>query len=178
MIFTKFFKAKWQHKDDSVRLAAVSEDLNTTSSDDHKILVSLALSDPSVDVQLAAFKKLNQPDYYWQALTLNQPALVELAMKSLERTFVQDLPSLNPEQKALFLNHCKKTSLLETWYKEENDTELQRLLFNQLNKPSFLYSAFVYAKNQALQTEIIAGIDEQQLLEKCLKKSTDLLRQN
>ena len=148
MIFTKFFKAKWQHKDDSVRLAAVSEDLDTTSSDDHKILVSLALSDPSVDVQLAAFKKLNQPDYYWHALTLNQPALVELAMKSLERTFVQDLPSLNPEQKALFLTHCKKTPLLETWYKEENDTELQRLLFNQLNKPSFLYSAFVYAKSR------------------------------
>ena len=60
MIFSKFFKPKWQHKEASVRVLAINEELSVGNSEHEVILQKLLKEDASELVQRAVLLKFNQ----------------------------------------------------------------------------------------------------------------------
>ncbi|GLX82256.1 DUF349 domain-containing protein [Thalassotalea eurytherma] len=172
MIFSKFFKAKWQSKDEATRLSAVKQELDQTNSDDIKILKDIAFNDSSDAVRITALKKLNSATLYWQLVYSDRDAIKQLALQNIEKNFLTQQPELSSQQKLAFLGLTKKTSLVESWYQLEQDSAVQTALFDRLNKPSFLYTAFINANSAELQLQIIEPVADVSLLEKCAKKST------
>ena len=170
MIFSKFFKAKWQSKDEATRLSAVKQELDQTNSDDIKILKDIALNDSSDAVRITALKKLNSATLYWQLVYSDRDAIKQLALQTIEKSFLTQQPELSSQQKLAFLALTKKTSLVESWYQLEQDSAVQTALFERLNKPSFLYTAFINANSAELQLQIIEPVADVSLLEKCAKK--------
>ncbi|QOL25016.1 DUF349 domain-containing protein [Thalassotalea sp. LPB0316] len=173
MIFSTFFRAKWQHKDETIRLEAVKKELDQTDEQDREVLVSIAQTDPSDTVRIAAFKKLKSMPLYWQNLDDSASAIRQLALNEIEKSLLSHLNETSAEQKLRILSLTKKSSLIESWYALEHDENVQTALFERLNKPSFLYTAFTNAHSSKLQLRIIEEIDELNQLEKCLKKAND-----
>lgn len=58
MIFTKFLKKKWQHKNSTVRVEAINNDLSLEQPEQREIIAELALNDDSENVRRAALIKL------------------------------------------------------------------------------------------------------------------------
>ena len=58
MIFSRFFKAKWQNKDSNVRIEAINNELNVTVDADYKILIDLLNTDDNELVRRAVLLKI------------------------------------------------------------------------------------------------------------------------
>ncbi|GLX85393.1 hypothetical protein tloyanaT_16450 [Thalassotalea loyana] len=171
MIFSQFFKAKWQSKDESIRLDAIKHELSVDDKKDREVLLSLVKDDSSDAVRVAALKKLQDTSVYWQHLHSTNSVVCKAAVQEIEKVFLSDFADLTFEQKHSFLSMTKKTTLIESWYAKEENTELQTALFEKLNKPNFVYTAFVNANSSELQLHIIKETSDQSLLDKCLKKT-------
>ena len=59
MIFSKFFKAKWQNKDSNIRIAAINDELQINNPEQRDILQQLLEQDQHELVRRAALLKLN-----------------------------------------------------------------------------------------------------------------------
>ena len=58
MIFSKFLKKKWQHKDSSVRVEAINNNLSIEQPEQREIIAQLASDDENENVRRAALIKL------------------------------------------------------------------------------------------------------------------------
>ena len=67
MIFGKLFKAKWHHKEASVRVLAINEELSPDDAEQFSILETLVSSDESDLVRSAALIRLNKFASFLQA---------------------------------------------------------------------------------------------------------------
>jgi hypothetical protein len=59
MIFSRIFKAKWQHKDSNIRIEAINDILDPASVDGQQILTSLLAEDDNELVRRAVLLKIN-----------------------------------------------------------------------------------------------------------------------
>ncbi|MGI5309657.1 DUF349 domain-containing protein [Rheinheimera sp. WS51] len=154
MIFKRFFKPKWQHKDATVRQAAINE-LNAETPPHKTILHELAFNDGSEAVRRVALTKLNDFSLWWQASKHdNSERLQLLSEQRLIEMLLQN--KVDTKLKQTFILQCNRSSILEQLAIAETDPKIKFNLLQRLNKLE-LYT-------QALQDSVLTTDQKQQLL--------------
>ncbi|WOH38424.1 DUF349 domain-containing protein [Thalassotalea fonticola] len=172
MIFSKLFKAKWQHKDANVRIQAIQEfDLDEQNNID--IIRQIIANDSSELVCRAALLKLNEFEQFRStAFEHNKLNIRQFAHERLQLQILNSA-TITVEQKLSYLEQCEKTSFFESWLMVEHEHQILQALIAKVNKPHMLTQFIVKTDNIDLQHEILTGIEDINLLEKLSRKLKD-----
>jgi exonuclease SbcC len=173
MIFSKFFKAKWQSKEHNVRLTAINEDLSSSNPDELVILTTLAQTDPNELVRRAALLKIAKFSVWHQNSIDNDNKKVrEYCIKQVEKILLgqHDITISNQDKLALLKSNDKLPSL-ELWLQSETQADVVIALFEKINKPSLTLSIFTHKQNEIVQTFLLQQTLPVDVLDKLLKKS-------
>lgn len=184
MIFSKFFKPAWQHKDSTTRIHAIETELSAENGEHFTVLQGLALNDENELVRRAALLKLNSFSIWFEHSKSNSVNTIrEFAQQQVELILHgKHQISLDVKDKKQFLKQPLKTSLLESWLKEEHEAEVVVELFKLLNKPQLLFTVFKQHQDEAVQSQLIALVEDVHVYEKLIKvaaspKISDTLNQ-
>jgi exonuclease SbcC len=173
MIFSKFFKAKWQSKEHNVRLTAINEDLSSSNPDELVILTTLAQKDPNELVRRAALLKIAKFSVWHQNSIDNDNKKVrEYCIKQVEKILLgqHDITISNQDKLALLKTNDKLPSL-ELWLQSETQADVVIALFEKINKPSLTLSIFTHKQNEIVQTFLLQQTLPVDVLDKLIKKS-------
>jgi len=175
MIFSKLFKAKWQHKDSNIRIAAINDELNSNDNDDKEILNTLLQEDDNELVRRSVLLKFNDFNHWVAASNENTHKKVrEYAQKQVEEILLgQNSLTLSVAEKRDFIEHYDKVALLETLLKAEQDDDLIITLYNKLAKPQLIIPLFKSKTSELVQLFLLTQVESQELLEKLLKHSSN-----
>ena len=174
MIFSKFFKAKWQHKDSNVRITTINDDLSPTVADDLNILKQL-LNDDNELVRRAALLKINTFEQWLAASSENTNTKVRdyAHQQIVKMLHGQHNIVLTDQQKQIFLTDTKYKALLEPWLQCETDADIVILLIEKINKPHLASTLFHQKQNEKVQQYFIAQTEDVSLLDKFSKKAVN-----
>jgi exonuclease SbcC len=173
MIFSKFFKAKWQSKEHNVRITAINNDLSISDPDDLTILTNLAQTDTNELVRRSALIKMADFAVWHTNSTDNDNKKVrEYCIKQVEKILLgqHDITISNQEKLAL-LKSDSKLPALELWLQNEIHADVVIALFEKLNKPQLTLSIFTHKQDEAVQTYLLQQILSIDVLEKLSKKA-------
>jgi hypothetical protein len=172
MIFSNFFKAKWQHKDSNIRLTAINDDLELSNEQDKTILIQLIEQDSHELVRRAALLKINTFEQWLAASKNNSNKKVqEFAHKQIINMLNNEHSiALSATEKQSLLNENLPNAILEPWLHKETDAKLIIALYEKINKPQ-LDNVLFNLKNEAVQRYLINKTDNVSVLEKWLKKA-------
>ncbi|GLX80330.1 hypothetical protein tinsulaeT_36700 [Thalassotalea insulae] len=173
MIFSKFFKSAWQSKDVNVRIAAVNDELDSSNSEEHQILITLLENDSSELVRRAVLLKLNSFSLWLQASRENSNKKVrEYAQQQVEAIVLdQHQVKLSLEEKYQFLAEAPKSALLDAWLNTESNIQLALKIFEKIAKPQLLISVFAHRQQLEFQLALLEQVENKELLEKLSKKA-------
>ncbi len=173
MIFSKFFKSNWQHKDASVRVLAVNNELSLDNDEQHKILTDLLNQDESELVRRAVLLKLNNFDSWLMASKENSLDKVRnFAAKQVNAIlFAEHEIKLSLEQKLSYIATATDKSQLEAWLVKAQQPELVIALLEKIAKPQLLTSVFTQKANEAIQHYVVDQISDAATLERLFKKA-------
>lgn len=184
MIFSTLFKTKikWQHKDATVRITAINDELSPENSEQLLILSDLIKQDDNDLVRRAALIKVASFDYYLKESKENSLDKVkQFAAKQVHDILATDHKiSLSNEQKESLLakqlvTPLLGTALLEAWLAHEQDSKIIISLYQQISarKTSnhLLTHTFSQKQNAELQHFILSQVEDAKLLEKLSKKA-------
>ncbi len=187
MIFTKFLKKKWQHKDSTVRVEAINNSLSLDDPEQREIIEQLARSDDNENVRRAALIKL--ADFQSWLLHSQENSMAKIrqyADKKITAILTdQDPIKLSEQDKLDFIAKYNHYSLFENWLKLTNDAGLIIALFEKIAnrnqdtntetkpalKPQLMVNLFSQKQNITVQQYILNKIDDLETLEKLKKKS-------
>ncbi len=172
MIFSKFFKAKWQHKDATVRVLAVNEELELNNKEHLAVLNNLLATDNSDLVRRAVLIKLNSFDVWLQESKSNTEAKIrEYASKQLKKIFSDEHAlKLTADEKIAQLPQLDK-AYLEAWLINEIDAKVIIALIETINKPHMLPALFTKKNIVEVQQYIIDKTTDLATLERFAKKA-------
>jgi hypothetical protein len=175
MIFSKFFKAKWQHKDSNIRLIAINDELSATKADDINVLQQLLANDDNELVRRAVLLKINTFEQWLLSSSDNSNSKIkEYAYQQLVKMIHgKHVIVLTDQQKKVFLTDDKYNKLLEPWLQSESDTGTIILLFEKINKPHLSNTLFIQKQNEQFQQYLINRTDDLALLAKFSKKAVN-----
>ena len=175
MIFSKFFKAKWQHKESNVRITAIKDELDPNNPQDLTILKQLLLSDESELVRRAVLLKINTFELWLSTSSENSNAKIkEYARQQIVKMLNGEHELvLTHQQKQLFLTDNTYKSLLEPWLNNETDSDVIISLIEKINKPHLIANYFNQKQNEQVQCFLVDQTDDQALLEKFVKKAVN-----
>ncbi len=175
MIFSKFFKAKWLHKDSNVRIAAINELLDPVNKEHADILVELIASDSNELVRRAALLRVNTFAQWLDASINNADVKIkEYAYQQVINILAnKHTISLSLAEKQDFLAQEPQASLLEAWLQFEQQADLIIALYQKLNKPHLLNQLFIQKAIPEVQLYFIEQTSEISVLEKLLKKAVN-----
>lgn len=173
MIFSKFFKAKWQSKEHNVRLTAISDELTLNNPDDVVILTNLAKTDPNELVRRAALIKIADFSVWHENSTDNDNKKVrDYCVKQVEKILLgQHEITISNEDKLALLKGDSKLPALELWLQNEIQPEVVKSLFEKINKPQLTLSIFTHKQDEAVQGYLLQQTLSIDVLEKLFKKS-------
>ncbi len=187
MIFTRFLKKKWQHKNSTVRVEAINNDLSLEQPEQREIIAELALNDDSENVRRAALIKLASYQAWLLHSQENSMAKIkQYASKKVAAILTeQDDIKLSEQEKLHYIATYNHYSLYEDWLKITDDSQLTIALFEKLAqkantnnqhsklafKPQLLINLFSQKQNIDVQQYIIDKVDDVDTLEKLKKKS-------
>ncbi|MFT5294686.1 MAG: exonuclease SbcC [Colwellia sp.] len=173
MIFSKFFKAKWQSKEHNVRLTAISDELTHSNPDDVVILTNLAKTDPNELVRRGALIKMADFSIWHTNSTDNDNKKVrEYCVKQVEKILLgQHEITISNEDKLVLLKSDSKLPALELWLQNETQADVVIALFEKINKPQLTLSIFTHKQDEAVQTYLLQQTLSIDVLEKLFKKS-------
>ncbi len=173
MIFSKFFKSSWQHKDSNVRISAINNELDINNTEHKQILLNLLNQDENELVRRAALLKLADFSIWLDASLNNSHKKIRAyALAQVELiVFDQHAIKLSEQDKLALLSTNLKTSFLESWLKVEHKANLVVAIFEKLSKPQLLVSTFNQHQQADVQLALIHYATTQEQLEKLLKKS-------
>lgn len=171
MIFSKFFKPSWQHKDSSVRIEAINNELSLNVDEHYNTLMEIVKHDESELVRRAALLKINSLSVWYDASQSNSMNSVRsFAEKQVEKVLLgQHDIKLTTKDKKQFVGEKLKPSLLETWLKAESDPQIVVALFKRINKPQLLHSVFKQHQNEEVQVLLLHDITKGDGLDKLMK---------
>ena len=175
MIFSKFFKAKWQHKDSNIRLMAINDELSVTTADHLNVLQQLLANDDNEFVRRAVLLKINTFEQWLSSSSANSnPKIKDYAHQQLVKMMhgKHDI-ILTEQQKKVFLTDDKYHKLLEPWLQSETDTSTIISLFEKINKPHLSHTLFIEKQNDQFQQYLINQTDDLALLAKFSKKAVN-----
>ena len=175
MIFSKFFKAKWQHKDSNVRVVAINDDLQLENPEQKKIILNLAQQDDSELVRKTALLKLNDFDVWLnESQTNSNKKIKEFLHKQIHLILLDNHAiTLTKSNKLEYINKVNNLSGLETWLNSESESDIVIALYNKLNKPQLLTSIFTQKQQPVIQQYLLQNVEDKSLLEKLAKKACD-----
>ncbi|GHF91720.1 DUF349 domain-containing protein [Thalassotalea marina] len=171
MIFSKFFKPTWQHKDSAVRIEAINNELSLKVDEHYNVLMELAKNDESELVRRSALLKINSLSVWYEASQSNSMNAVKaFSEKQVEKVLLghHDI-RLTTKDKKQFINEKLKASLLENWLKAETDADVVVALYHRVNKPQLLHSVFKQHQDEAVQLALIEHCTTSEGLDKLLK---------
>jgi hypothetical protein len=173
MIFSKFFKAKWQSKEHNVRLTAISDDLTVSNPDDLVVLTNLAKTDSNELVRRASLIKMASFSVWHTNCTDNDNKKVrEYCVKQVEKILLgQHEITISNEDKLALLKSNSKLPALELWLQNEMQADVVIALFEKINKPQLTLSIFTHKQNEAVQTYLLQQTLSIDVLEKLSKRS-------
>jgi exonuclease SbcC len=191
MIFSKFFKTKinWQHKDATVRITAINDELSADNSEQLVILSELINQDVSDLVRRAALIKVASFDCYLEASKdNNQVKVKQFAAKQVHDILATDHKlTLSSKQKQTLLAQqattpVLSTAVLEAWLAHEQDSAIMISLYQQISARKTTMHLLTHSFNQKqhpdFQTYLLNQVDDSKVLEKLSKKAcNDLLSQ-
>ncbi|MGJ8692388.1 MAG: DUF349 domain-containing protein [Thalassotalea sp.] len=171
MIFTNFFKAKWQHKDANIRLSAIANELAVEESSQKSILLDLANHDENDNVRKAALLKLNDVTLFLDISKENDnKAIQQFSLKQLQSMLSKNNAVVGEQTKLALIEQFPK-SFLESWILTEPEINVVKAIYQKIAKPQTTMSLFANKQNQAFQLFLIDGITDPAQLEKLAKKS-------
>ena len=175
MIFSNFFKAKWQHKDSNIRLTAINDELTPTSVDNLNILQQLLTNDDNELVRRAALLKINTFEQWLSTSSDNSNAKIRdyAHQQIVKMIHGQHNIVLTEQQKQLFLTDDIYKPLLEPWLQIENDASIIISLFEKINKPHLINTLFIKKQNEKVQEYLLNQTQDLSLLEKFNKKAVN-----
>ncbi|WP_232769169.1 DUF349 domain-containing protein [Colwellia sp. Bg11-28] len=184
MIFSKLFKTKvkWQHKDATVRITAINDELSADNSEQLRILTDLINQDSSDLVRRAALIKVGTLDCYLEASqNNNQIKVKQFAAKQVHDILTTDHNVvISGQQKQTLLDQQETTpvlgtALLEAWLAHEQDSAIMISLYQQISARKttthLLTHSFSQKQNPDFQAYIINQVDDAKVLEKLSKKA-------
>ena len=184
MIFSSFFKTKanWQHKDATVRITAINDELSANNSEQLAILTELIQQDVSDLVRRAALIKVASFDCYLEASHKNSQAKVkQFASKQVHDILATDHKIvLSAEIKQSILakqahSPLLGTPLLEAWLAHEKDSAIMIALYQQISarktSTHLLSHSFSQKQNPDFQSYLLEQVDDAKVLEKLSKKA-------
>ena len=191
MIFSSFFKTKanWQHKDATMRITAINNELSVDNSEQLVILTELIQQDNSDLVRRAALIKVASFDCYLEASQNNSQAKVkQFAAKQVHDILATDHNIvLTAEIKQRILakqaqNPLLGTALLEAWLAHEQDSAVMIALYQHISarktSTHLLTHSFSQKQNPEFQSYLLSNIEDAKVLEKLTKKAcNDVLAQ-
>ncbi|MBU2870571.1 DUF349 domain-containing protein [Colwellia sp. E2M01] len=184
MIFSKLFKTKinWQHKDATVRITAINDELSADNPEQLVILTELINQDSSDLVRRAALIKVGTFEHYLEASRNNsQEKVKQFAAKQIHDILTTDHSIvLSSQVKEKLLAEQEKealltTPLLEAWLTHEQNSALMISLYQLISQrktsANLLIQSFTQKQNIAFQNYIIDQVTDVKLLEKLSKKA-------
>jgi hypothetical protein len=184
MIFSKFFKTKtnWHHKDATVRITAIHEELSADNDEQLLILNDLIKNDDSDLVRRAALIKIGTFDCYLEeSKTNNQAKVKEFAGKQVHDILAtsHNVVISTEQKKALLAQQATTpllaTALLEAWLAHEQESDIMILLYQQINtrKKTMHLLTHCFSQKQCpeFQTYLLNQVDDAKVLEKLSKKA-------
>lgn len=173
MIFSKFFKAKWQSKEHNVRLTAISEDLLPSNPEDLVILTNLAQTDANELVRRAALIKMADFSvWHKNSIDNDNKKVREYCLKQVEKILLgQHDITISNQDKLILLKSNDKLPSLELWLQNETQADVVIALFEKINKPSLTLSIFTHKQDEVVQAYLLQQVLPLDVLDKLLKKS-------
>ncbi|WP_426357806.1 DUF349 domain-containing protein [Pseudocolwellia sp. HL-MZ19] len=173
MIFSNFFKAKWQHKDSNVRITAINNDLDVSTPEHAVILKDLLQQDENELVRRTALLKLAEFDTFLNESENNSNKKIkEFSQKQVTQILTgEHTITLSSDKKLQYIQTVKSLAGLESWLTSETDTSLVIALFDKINKPQLLMSLFSQKPQADIQHYLLKQVTEKSQLEKLLKKA-------
>ncbi len=181
MIFSKFFKAKWQSKDHNVRLTAINNELSSSSADDIQILTNLAQNDKNELVRRAALIKMASFSS-WQKNSIDNDnkKVRDYCVKQVEKILLgQHEITISSEDKLALLKTNNKLPALDLWLQNETQTDVVIALFEKINKPQLTLSVFSNKQEESIQAYLLEQNLSVEILEKLVKKAcSEVIKNN
>jgi len=184
MIFSKFFKTKtnWHHKDATVRITAIHEELSADNDEQLLILTDLIKNDVSDLVRRAALIKIGTIDCYLEeSKTNNQDKVKAFAAKQVHDILAtsHNVVISTEQKKALLAQQATApllgTALLEAWLAHEEESDIMILLYQQIStrKTTMHLLTHCFSQKQCpeFQSYLLNQVDDAKVLEKLSKKA-------
>jgi len=184
MIFSKFFKSKtnWHHKDATVRITAIHEELSADNNEQLLILIDLIKNDVSDLVRRAALIKVGTFDIYLEeSKTNSQSKVKEFSAKQVHDilTTSHNVVISTEQKKALLAQQVTTpllgTALLEAWLAHEQESDIMILLYQQIStrKTTMHLLTHCFSQKQCpeFQTYLLNQVNDAKTLEKLCKKA-------
>jgi hypothetical protein len=174
MIFSKFFRPKWQHQDANVRLEAIRT-MDANDNEQKTQLHELAFNDPDTSVRLSALNKLDNFSIWWKlSQTDKEERIRKFSLQKVEKQVLAVKPDrITNEERETFLKECIHKGLLEkvvnTLY-DELEAKLLYSLLVKLDKPQVTQRLFFKTQNTELQRELLDYFDDESGLMKVIKR--------
>ena len=176
MIFKKLFRPKHQNPDPKIRLVAVSE-LSPENPEQKSLLHELAFNDEDASVILAALKRLNSfPLWVKTADTSHLERVQKKARQAVESALMGEGElAISSQDRKTFVLECKNIGLLEKLLKQtwlaEGDSELVKHVLRVVDKPHLTLQTLFSSTKEDLQSELAKQFDDEQTLQKIIKKT-------
>jgi hypothetical protein len=187
MIFSKFLKKKWQHKNSVVRVEAINSSLSIDDPAQRDIIIALVKNDDNENVRRAGLIKLASFQSWLTQSQENTMAKVKKYASDKVAAILmdQDAIKVSQQEKLSYIAEHKQYGLYENWLKTTEDADLIIALFEkianktQVNeqsnklalKPQLLLNLFTQKQNVQVQHYIIEKVADLDTLEKLKKKS-------
>ncbi|GAB5378918.1 MAG: hypothetical protein Alis2KO_02590 [Aliiglaciecola sp.] len=176
MIFKNLFKPKFQDPNPQVRLNAI-ESLSPEQAEQKTRLHELAFNDEDANVNLAALTKLNSFALWCKTAEIAKTERVRKKAQSMVEAALFDSGELDisDTERKQFIKECKSIPLLEKTLKLNwllNDES--GLLLNVLDKIGKIHltkQVLLNSESETVQQQLLAKIEDQNLLNKILKKT-------
>ncbi|MFT5756519.1 MAG: exonuclease SbcC [Alteromonadaceae bacterium] len=171
MIFSKFFKAKWQSKDSNIRIGAINDELQINNPEQRDILQQLLEQDNHELVRRAALLKLNS-FFVWldASKNNNNKKIREFSLKQTQQILTgQHDIKLSLKEKLEYIEQLKTTTGLESWLQEEQNPDLIIALYEKIAKPLLIQNLFIKKQNEQVQVYLLDFVDTTNVLDKLAK---------
>lgn len=169
MIFSRFFKPKWQHKDPDVRRQALS-DLDASDPAQRALLQELAQRDASADVRLAALRRVDDPQWWREAAQRDEaPEVRERAWERYVKLFAGE--GSWPLEERLSRLASESDRLVEHVLRHGREADLRRAALTRLERESAYAERVLKDEDPAIRLEALARIGDKNTLERLLKQT-------
>ncbi|THB70481.1 MAG: DUF349 domain-containing protein [Gammaproteobacteria bacterium] len=170
MLFSKFKKPKWQHRNAEVRKQALLA-LDPKDSDFDNIITEL-INDNEIEIRKLAIKRLNNIDKL-ETVIGNETNID--AKKLAKERMIQMISGiidcgLTHENRIDRANSFEDITDIETILKKTDDSKIKMALLPRITRLSILESLVIDNSNLDLQLAALEKITEQAALERIIKK--------